>query len=146
MTKQRIGIVLAACLMIGSGVVGLVACTAQERAATAADLAVAQAALVEQEAALLAQQQAADARGDTRAADEARKAIALLATVRGHLAQGQSTLEVSSNPDGSLNIAPAATLIGQAIGGSAGLGVGVLLPLIWQWFSRRRAAATPPQT
>lgn len=76
--------------------------------------------------------------GDAIATQKAREAIAVLDKILPLLRQGRATFEASVGPDGTIDITPAATAIGGAVGGIAGTGIAVGLPLLWSLIKSTR--------
>ena len=82
------------------------------------------------------------AAGDAGAVKKANEAIAVLDKILKLVRDGKATFEASVGPDGTIDISPAATAIGGAVGGVAGTGIAVGLPLLWSLISRARNAKT----
>lgn len=137
-------LVLCMALLVGSTSGGCETFSADDRQAMLEQSAELQAAAAAQRDQQVAELERATAAGDEHAAEQARKAIALLDKLQPMLASGHAVFEASVAADGSVNISPAAMTIGTAVGGPVGTGIAIGLPLLWgalaQWGRQRKVA------
>lgn len=71
--------------------------------------------------------------------ERVQKALSLLDKVEAGVKQGTTVFEAMLAPDGTVNVAPAATTIATAVGGPIGTVIAIGLPLLWGAVERMRA-------
>jgi hypothetical protein len=150
MKRYVCAIGLGLLVILGAALVAPAGCAGFSPEQREALLAESQATLdraVEQRARLEAELAAARLAQDNERIDQAERALSLLNRLEPMLQQGHEAFVASVDETGQINISPAASALGGAIGGPVGMGIALVAPWLVNivtglgWFRKHKEAS-----